>query len=214
MADNLITEGALVKKSTMYVSLIITVVAGFLGGNIYCLLKSGADTTPIAPPTSLRVPEQGSEQLRSLTAGQTVKIKTLSRHLTTNPKDALAWTRLGNVYFDAGQAYKAITAYKKSLELRPGNASVLTDLGVMYRRDGKPEKAIDCFDQALAADPQNEQALFNKGVVLMYDKGDTAGAIKIWEKLVKSNPGAAAGNGKSVARIIEEARSSMGSGGR
>jgi len=211
VADKLSVEDDLVKKSTMYISIIIAVVVGFLGGIIFSSLQSGANM-PIAQSTA-KVPEQGnSQQMRPLTSEQAGKIMALSQHLTTNPKDAAAWIQLGNIYFDTNQPSKAITAYSKSLELRPGNASVLTDLGVMYRRDGKPDQAIESFDQAIAADPQNVQAMFNKGIVMMYDKGDTSGAIQIWEKLVKLNPGAKAANGKSVAEIIEEARKSMGGG--
>ena len=99
---------------------------------------------------------------------------------------------------------KAINAYTKSLELAPGNPDVLTDLGVMYRRNGQSDQAIASFDQAIKAAPYHEQSRFNKGVVLMFDKHDQAGALKVWEELLAINPNVTAPNGQPLADFMVE----------
>ena len=206
MSDTLRVADDCVKKTVMYIAIIMSLVIGFLGGIIYSSLYSN-DNPPIAKSRPVARAPQNPQQ--GLTPDQARKLMSLNQQVKKNPQDATAWTELGNVFFDTGQYKQAITAYKKSIELRPGNANVLTDLGVMYRRSGQPDKAIKVFDQASAIDPSNTQARFNKGIVFLYDKGNAAEAIKIWEDLLKTNPGAMAGNGRSVSDFIAQAKKTM-----
>jgi cytochrome c-type biogenesis protein CcmH/NrfG len=194
-----------VKKSILYIAIVISAIVGFLGGIIYSSIQSDTNV-PIAKVRPAAQAPQNAPQ--GLTPQQASKLMALSQKVTKTPEDAAAWTELGNVYFDTGQFNQAINAYEKSIKLRPGNANVLTDLGVMYRRSGQPDKAIKSFEQASAVDPSNTQAKFNKGIVFLYDKGDATAAIKIWEDLLKENPGAMAGNGRSIADFINEAKKS------
>ena len=108
--------------------------------------------------------------------------------LKQNPKDFDTLTKLGNLYYD-GQAYpQAIDYYEKALTVQPGNADVRTDLGTAYWYTGDPDKAIANFNKALQVRPTHPGTLFNLGIVEWQGKSDPKAAIKVWEKLLATNP--------------------------
>jgi cytochrome c-type biogenesis protein CcmH/NrfG len=199
MAKQTTPEGNFVKKETMFIVALITLVIGFLGGVFYSAMQSG----PAERVQTTSAPPQQSQQQSGLTNEQARNILSLEQEVTANPTNVDAWTQLGHVYFDTNNPPKAIRAYEKSLELRPNDPNVLTDLGVMYRRNGQPEKALETFDKAMSIAPSHEQARFNKGIVLRYDMNDREGAIKAWEELLKINPNALAPNGQPVSEAIK-----------
>jgi cytochrome c-type biogenesis protein CcmH/NrfG len=199
MAKQTAPEGNFVKKETMFIVALITLVIGFLGGVFYSAMQSG----PAERVQTTSAPPQQSQQQSGLTNEQARNILSLEQEVAANPTNVDAWTQLGHVYFDTNNPPKAIRAYEKSLELRPNDPNVLTDLGVMYRRNGQPEKALETFDKAMSIAPSHEQARFNKGIVLRYDMNDREGAIKAWEELLKINPNALAPNGQPVSEAIK-----------
>jgi len=199
MAKKKSPEGDFVKKETMLIVALITLVVGFLGGIFYSAMQSGPTGSG---QISSAPPPQQQQQAPGITQEQAKSILNLEQEVAVNPTNVEAWTQLGHVYFDTSNYAKAIRAYEKSLELNPGNANVLTDLGVMYRRNGQPDKGLEAFDRAIAVDPRHEQARFNKGVVLRYDMNDRDGAVKVWEELIKINPNATAPNGQLVSEVI------------
>lgn len=180
-----------VKKETMYVVIGVSLLLGFLSGVVFTIYKA---------------PGGGGGAVQQVAQGQNrgPDLAALEKQAAESPDDPEIWTHLGHAYFDADEHAKAIHAYNKSLELAPGNPDVLTDLGVMYRRNGQPDKALAAFDQAIALSPNHEQPRFNKGVVLMFDKKDKAGAIKVWEELLTINPMATAPNGQPLKDLIAE----------
>jgi cytochrome c-type biogenesis protein CcmH/NrfG len=200
MAQQKSTEGNFVKKETMLIIALVTLVIGFLGGIFYSALQSG----PTGSVQSVSAPpQQQQQQPPGMTSEQARDILQLEQEVAVNPTNVDAWTQLGHVYFDTNNYAKAIRAYEKSLELRPDDPNVLTDLGVMYRRNAEPDKALAAFDKAIAVNPAHEQARFNKGIVLRYDKNDREGAVKAWEELLKINPNAMAPNGLPVSEAIK-----------
>ncbi len=124
--------------------------------------------------------------------------------LQTNPKDFEALTSLGNVYYD-GQAYpQAIEYYNKALAINPKNPDVITDLGTAYWYTGNADKAIDEFQKSLALRPNHPGTLFNLGIVKWQGKKDPAGAVVVWEQLLKTNPDYAQKD--QVQMLIERAK--------
>ena len=200
MAKQISPEGNFVKKETMFIVALITLVIGFLGGVFYSALQSGSTGTGVQTTSA---PPQQSQQQSGMSNEQARSIMSLEQEVAANPTNVDAWTQLGHVYFDTNNPPKAIRAYEKSLELRPDEPNVLTDLGVMYRRSGQPEKALESFEKAISIDPGHQQSRFNKGIVLRYDLNDREGAIKAWEELIKINPGALAPNGQLVSEAIK-----------
>ena len=191
-----------VKTSNMYLTVLVAVSVGFLGGVFFSSYKS----TSMAPVASAPAgsPSPGPSSEVPLTKDQSQKLAALIEATKATPDNIQAWTQLGHFYFDAGKPAKAIEAYEKSLTVDGNRPDVWTDLGVMYRRTGKPKKAIDAFDRALAINNRHEVAMFNKGVVFMHDLNDTKAAIGAWESLVKTNPGAKAPNGQLVSILVTE----------
>ena len=129
-------------------------------------------------------------------------IAELEKQAKDNSKSAVAWTRLGNAYFDTDRYREAIEAYSKSLEQNPNDPDVLTDVGVMYRRIDAPEEAVRNFERAMQIDPTHEMSRFNKGIVLFYDLREKQGAIDAWEELAKINPQFRAPDGRLLTELI------------
>ena len=199
MNDEKNIPGGYVKKETLLVVSIISLIVGFLGGVVLTIYKSGSGLTGRTSP-----PSQSAREDQAVSRETDAMIFELEKEISKSPDDVEAWIRLGNLYFDANKYDKAIWAYNKSLALSPDNADVLTDLGVMYRRIGRPEEAIKYFDKAIRVDPRHEVSRFNKGIVLMHDLNDMEGAMKAWEELVALNPSAMSSSGQSVKEMLEK----------
>lgn len=166
--------------------------------------ETGVGAAPAGSPAAQKV-QQG------ITAGGTGPVSPELQHiahleqaLQQHPDDAARWTELGNAYFDTGQPFKAIEAYKRSLRLQPNNPGVLTDLGIMYRESGQYEQALESFDMAIRRKPDHEQARFNKGVVLLFDLHRHAEAKAVWQELLGINPSATAPDGTSLRDLIRQ----------
>lgn len=184
-----------IKKQTLYISIVVSLLIGFLSGIVFSD-RGSSDANAYVPPAAQnnRLAEQ---------------IAALELEIAAKPGNAGAWTQLGNAYFDTDQYQKAINAYTRSLELVPGNPNVLTDLGIMYRSIGQPDKAVDVFRQAAAIDPGHEQSRFNTGIVQLYDLNNQAEAIAAWQDLLRINPLASVADGRSLREIVEELQQSI-----
>ena len=192
MAEN----GNNVSKQTLYISIGVALLVGFLIGVIY---------SDRAPQSGGQIGQQPNLVPLAPQQSQFVQaIESLQFAVQQNPNNAEAWTKLGHAYFDSNQPAKAIEAYNKSLAIIPGNPAILTDLGVMYRRNGQGDKAIESFDKALQFAPGFEQALFNKGIVLYNDQGNLDAALQAWRELLIVNPGAMGPNNVPVATMVED----------
>ncbi len=198
------SDSKTVKKETMWLVASIALVVGFIGGVVFGVYKTGSDQ-PIQTPM-VSQPTANKQDISVESAAQIFKLEKTTKE---NPDDVASWITLGNLYFDAGNHQKAITAYTKALALNPNNANVMADLGVMYRRNGEPKKAVEAFDKAAKIDPKHETALFNKGIVLMHDLNDLDGAINAWEALVKRNPAATSPTGQPLKDLIEKLKTGM-----
>jgi len=96
-----------------------------------------------------------------------------------DPKDVQAWTRLANVYQDAGMFQPAVEFYKRALDLTPNDANLLTDLGICYQGMRQLDQALESLEKAQKADPANWQSLYNIVVIAglemrRFDRADAA----------------------------------------
>ncbi|MCP3873863.1 MAG: tetratricopeptide repeat protein [Desulfobacteraceae bacterium] len=196
-----------VTKLTLIGAVVLSLVFGFIGGAVYTSFKL-ASQPKVSQPGNVSQSSNQTEDEHDHSGQFAAKILQLEQYLETHPKDAEAWTQLGNQFFDSNQHANAIGAYNKSLAIEPNNINVITDLGVMYRRNKQPQKAIEAFNKAIAIKPSFETARFNKGIVLLHDMNDAAGGIKAWEELVEQNPMAMAPNGESVDALIQRMKKS------
>ena len=181
------------QSSAILLAVVALAVGIFLGWQGAML---GRDTAPTRQaPQPAAAPDNSSALM--------AQAKTLEQKTSQNPNDAALWTQLGNTYFDAGFAERAVTAYKKSLALEPNQPDVLTDMGIMLREDHKFQEALEAFQQAIKLDPKHEQSRLNMGVVLLHDLNDKAGALKAWQELLAINPQATTPDGKSLADQVK-----------
>lgn len=107
------------------------------------------------------------------------EINALKERVQKDPKDVQAWSRLANIYQDAGMFEQAIQFYQRAVDLAPTNANVLTDLGICYQELKQFDKALDLLERAQKADPANWQSLYNIVVVAglemhRFDRADAA----------------------------------------
>ncbi len=179
-----------VKKQTLYLTVFMALVVGFVSGVVYSVYRTPATD-------GHRHAVSGQQEMAAALAN-------LEQATRDNPDDARAWANLGNAYFDTEQPRKAIEAYHKSLELMPGDTNIMTDLGVMYFQDNQHHKAIEFFDAVLDINPEHEQARFNKGVVLLTGLNDRDQALAEWKILLQYHPMAAAPSGRMVGDLIHQ----------
>jgi cytochrome c-type biogenesis protein CcmH/NrfG len=158
-----------------------------------------------APMGSGQLPGIGSQQQGAASPEMLAKAaEPLLSKLQANPKDFATLAQLGNIYYD-GQAYpQAIDYYGKALAIDPKNADVITDLGTAYWYTGDADKAIEEFNKSLAIRPNHPGTLFNLGIVKWQGKKDPAGAVVVWEQLLKANPDYAQKD--QVQMLIERAK--------
>lgn len=189
---------AMVSKQTLYLSVLVVFIAGFVSGVVFTVMKSDGGST-----ASSGAPQQSGTSQQEAQA-----IINLEAEVTANPNNYNAWTQLGHLYFDSNQVTKAIGAYTKSLELHSGNANLWTDLGVMYRRSGDPEKAIEAFDKAISMETNHAPSRFNRGIVLHFDLGKTDEAIQSWQSVLAINPDYKTANGMPLTDLISQIKNS------
>ncbi len=184
-----------IKTSNLYLSIMVAVFIGFIGGVLFSSYRSTGGISTQSASMANTVP---------LNPQQSQTLAALIQATETTPDNVNAWTQLAHFYFDSGNPQKAIAAYEKSLALDGSRPDVWTDLGVMYRRIGDPKKALECFKHALSINSAHEIALFNSGVVYMHDLNDTQSALKSWEKLIQVNPMAQTPSGQPVKTMLDE----------
>jgi len=85
-----------------------------------------------------------------------------------DPNHAFAWSNLGAVYDAQGDAYRAIAAYLKSIDLDPSQPPVHVNLGTAYLKQGRLDKALEEFKIAIAMDP--ESPIARKRIAYVYSK--------------------------------------------
>ncbi|HTK89935.1 MAG TPA: tetratricopeptide repeat protein [Verrucomicrobiae bacterium] len=104
----------------------------------------------------------------------------------------------------AGRYAEAIAAYQAVLKREPQNVDALTHLGFIVALGGHADAALETIDKALAIDPDYALARYYRGQVLYEARGDTAGAIKEWERFLTLVPSGPEHN--QVQALINDAR--------
>jgi hypothetical protein len=77
----------------------------------------------------------------------------LYEYLLNYTSSARIHNNLGMAYAENNQYEKAITEYKKSLEIDPESAFVYHNLGNVFNAQGKKSDAINSYEKALSIDP-------------------------------------------------------------
>lgn len=82
---------------------------------------------------------------------------------------------LSNAYFNQGNLFagkknfkRALTEYKKALQIDKSNPAILNNIGVAYIHLNQPEQALQNFTKGLKAAPDDDYCLINLGI--FYEK--------------------------------------------
>lgn len=196
-----VAAGRYVQRTTFALALVVALLLGaLLGRYVFPDLPQGA----VPGETKRPIGKDSADSPFSFDNQVADSIKQHEEQVRQTPENAEAWEHLGNLYYDAHQTEKAITAYNKALALKPDNTSVLVDCGVMYREAKQFDKALEYFQRALQINAKHEHALFNSGVVLLFDLKRKEEAMKVWQSLVQINPNAKAPSGELVSKLIQD----------
>lgn len=113
----------------------------------------------------------------------------------------------GNRFYDAQKYDDAIPYYQRALTFNPSDINVSTDLGTALWYTGRIDAALSQYEKSLTIDKNHAQTLFNLGVVRADGKKDYAGAITVWETLLKTTPGYPQAD--KVRSLISDARAKL-----
>ena len=136
--------------------------------------------------------------LASLHLAQDQKVEThnyLAAQLKELGKDELKIRRrwstalpyMAEQFQEKGEYDKAISVYKKALEIQPENRTILINLGLAYEAKNDFNEAIKQYSEAIKANPKDDMAWVNLGNVLQ-KKEDTKNALIAYQKAAESNP--------------------------
>jgi len=206
MTDTLLThtrQWTRERATLLAVACLLLGIAGgwWIGGWRNSSTAASAKTTNVPVAVQAGNAVAGPVNLKNQADAQAAPLLT---QLKVQPNNPEVLTALGNLYYDAKQYPVAVDYYERVLQGQPGNVAVRTDRGTAYWYMGNADEAIAEFNKALTYEPNNPNTLFNLGLVKSQGKGDNAGAVADWEKLLKANPNY---EGKDkVTKMIAEAQ--------
>ncbi len=102
--------------------------------------------------------------------------------------DAHAYYNLGLAYQGKKFFDKAISSYKKALNLDPNMADAWVNLGIIFfKNEMQTDDALKCFKEALRIKPNHTEAYNNLGIILR-QKGQLEEATECYQKAIQLNP--------------------------
>lgn len=78
--------------------------------------------------------------------------------LTINPKDAIAFTLLGNTFVEMGREADAEDAYRRAIKLQPTDRAALYGLATLALRKSDFTHASEWLSRVIAIEPQDAEA--------------------------------------------------------
>ncbi len=77
-------------------------------------------------------------------------ITALEEATKLNPRNAVAWEKLGLAYYSKSATEKAHFAFAKAIRLEPAKAEIRNNYGLILLKEGKVDASIEEFEVALA----------------------------------------------------------------
>ena len=154
--------------------------------------RPGRDLSPAA---SAEIPSPMGPAAPTQTVGgggapMMAEINALKDRVVKDPKDVQAWSRLANLYQDAGMFEPAVSFYQRAIDLAPNDANLLTDTAICYQELKQFDKALESLERAQKADPNHWQSLYNIVVVAGLQMGRFDRADAALARLQKIHPDA------------------------
>jgi cytochrome c-type biogenesis protein CcmH/NrfG len=192
------------------ICLIVGVLVGYLvrGSAPAKVASQPQPTMAQAQPAPTGDAPQGMPSLDDMKRMADKQVEPLLEKLKSDPKNADLLNKVGNVYRMTHQFKTAASYYEQSLQVDPKNVGARTDLASCLYFQGDVDGAITQLEKSLTYDPKHAGTLFNLGMIRWQGKGDAAGAIASWQKLLNLNP--AYENKPTVEKLIAEAKNHPG----
>jgi len=138
-----------------------------------------------APAMAGGHPKLTLEQMKQMAD---VQASTLLEKSKSDPKNAALLIQIAGIYQASHQFKDAADYFRKALEIDPKNVPARTQLASCLYYSNDVDGALAELDQALKYNPKDVNALFNLGMIKYQGKNDPAGAIAVWQRLLRTNP--------------------------
>ena len=100
----------------------------------------------------------GAELVRNISFAATATEQALHAIVELDPRDPVAYVRLGRLYHLQGRLDEAYAAYRLAWALRPREAAILYEIGTVLADAGDREQAKVALLDALELDPDRFEA--------------------------------------------------------
>ena len=118
-------------------------------------------------------------------------IKEFDRAVQLNPENAGMRTRLAWLLLDQNRPASALPHFERLVSQRPQDKTAISGVAICFLKMGHPEWAVVVLNRGLQFLPRDTLLLKLKGEALS-SRRETAGeAVKVYEKLLKIQPGKA-----------------------
>jgi len=177
-----------VNTKTLFVfviGLIVGLACGYIATDLHYRSLERAKPAPAGPTAAM---ESGAAPMQGQMPEIHNRINVLEDLLAKEPGNLGATVELGNMYYDSGQFSKAISFYRKALELNPSQPDVMADLGTCYRETGDPAQAVGLYEKAFALDKGHWKSVLNALVVSLRDLKDKKRAQRYYDLLETLHP--------------------------
>jgi len=104
------------------------------------------------------------------------------RWTNSEPKNELAWNKLGDVYLQSNQPTKAIEAFQRAISINPDYAIAWNNLGYAYDDLQQFTKAVEAYEKAISIKPDYFDAWNNMGVAYE-SSGHTSKLMDVYKRL-------------------------------
>ena len=112
----------------------------------------------------------------------------LQEEVKKNPENSLAYSYLGDIFFEKKRFDGAMTLYKKSLEIDPKGAENYFRIGQIFYYKKEADNAIDNFNLSYKLDKRIKYAYYHIGLSYLMLKRDKNATIENWEQFLKIAP--------------------------
>ncbi len=112
----------------------------------------------------------------------------LQEEVKKNPENGLAYSYLGDIFFEKKRYDGALNLYMKALEIDPKGAENYFRIGQIYYYKKEPDKAINNFTLSYKIDKKIKFAYYHIGLAYLMLKRDKNNTIEYWENFLKIAP--------------------------
>jgi cytochrome c-type biogenesis protein CcmH/NrfG len=152
--------------------------------------RIASNSPRVAPPAAKATMPAGHPMptMEQMKAMADAKVAPLLEKQKSDPNNAALLNQIAGTYDATHQFKEASEYFRKSLELNPNDNSVRTALASDLYYSGDAENALAELQKVLKKDPKDVNALFNLGMIRFKSKNDAAGAVAVWQQLLKAHP--------------------------